>query len=245
MAKACRYQIVGEDEADIAAGRISITSPIARALIGRSEGDVAVVAAPGGERTLRNRQGRVHLAPAAIRRRHCSEAGVAADGQEILERPVEAAPGARSVRAPRAGGRLAIAGRLQAHGDRRARSPAAPRRVSSSTSAPHPGGWSQLAADKVGPDGPRDRRGPAGDGAARRRSPTSRVISPTSQPSVPSSRRWASRKADLVLSDMAPNISGNWSVDQPRSMHLAELALDLARRVLRPGGAAGGQGVSG
>jgi transcription elongation factor GreA len=45
------YRIVGEDEADIAAGRISITSPIARALIGRNQGDAAVVAAPGGERT--------------------------------------------------------------------------------------------------------------------------------------------------------------------------------------------------
>jgi 23S rRNA (uridine2552-2'-O)-methyltransferase len=44
------------------------------------------------------------------------------------------------------------------------------------------------------------------------------------------------RKADLVLSDMAPNISGNWSVDQPRSMQLAELALDGALRVLKPGG---------
>jgi len=45
------YRIVGEDEADIAAGSISITSPIARALIGHNEGDVAVVAAPGGERS--------------------------------------------------------------------------------------------------------------------------------------------------------------------------------------------------
>lgn len=45
------YRIVGEDEADIAAGSISITSPIARALIGHSKGDVAVVAAPGGERS--------------------------------------------------------------------------------------------------------------------------------------------------------------------------------------------------
>jgi transcription elongation factor GreA len=44
------YQIVGEDEADIREGRISFTSPIARALIGRAEGDSAVVAAPGGER---------------------------------------------------------------------------------------------------------------------------------------------------------------------------------------------------
>jgi len=48
--KSVSYRIVGEDEADIAAGRISIASPIARAMIGRSKGDVAVVAAPGGER---------------------------------------------------------------------------------------------------------------------------------------------------------------------------------------------------
>jgi len=44
------YQIVGVDEADIEAGKISITSPIARALIGKGEGDVAIVLAPGGER---------------------------------------------------------------------------------------------------------------------------------------------------------------------------------------------------
>ncbi len=42
--------------------------------------------------------------------------------------------------------------------------------------------------------------------------------------------------ADLVMSDMAPNISGSRAVDQPRSMYLVELALDLARRVLRPKG---------
>jgi transcription elongation factor GreA len=46
--KAITYQIVGEDEADIKSGRISITSPIARALVGKSVGDVADVAAPGG-----------------------------------------------------------------------------------------------------------------------------------------------------------------------------------------------------
>ena len=43
-------------------------------------------------------------------------------------------------------------------------------------------------------------------------------------------------RADLVISDMAPNISGNRSVDQPRSMYLAELALDLCERALRQGG---------
>ncbi len=43
------YQIVGDDEADVKAHRISISSPIARALIGREEGDIAVVKAPGGD----------------------------------------------------------------------------------------------------------------------------------------------------------------------------------------------------
>ncbi len=45
-----RYQIVGDDEADIKEGRISVSSPIARALIGREVGDVAEVRAPGGVR---------------------------------------------------------------------------------------------------------------------------------------------------------------------------------------------------
>ncbi len=45
-----KYRIVGELEADLKQGRISVTSPIARALIGRSEGDTAVVKSPRGER---------------------------------------------------------------------------------------------------------------------------------------------------------------------------------------------------
>lgn len=44
------YQIVGEDESDISSGRISFQSPIARALIGKDQGDVVVVNAPGGEK---------------------------------------------------------------------------------------------------------------------------------------------------------------------------------------------------
>ncbi len=44
------YQIVGEDEADIKANLISISSPIARALIGKKEGDIAVVNAPSGKK---------------------------------------------------------------------------------------------------------------------------------------------------------------------------------------------------
>jgi len=46
------YQIVGEDEADIKVGMISVNSPIARALISKMEGDVVSVTVPGGERSL-------------------------------------------------------------------------------------------------------------------------------------------------------------------------------------------------
>jgi len=42
------YQIVGEDEADIKAGKLSVSSPIARALIGKSEGDVVAIRIPSG-----------------------------------------------------------------------------------------------------------------------------------------------------------------------------------------------------
>lgn len=45
-----KYQIVGDDEADIKAALISVSSPIARALIGKMEGDVVEVVAPGGRR---------------------------------------------------------------------------------------------------------------------------------------------------------------------------------------------------
>lgn len=45
------------------------------------------------------------------------------------------------------------------------------------------------------------------------------------------------RKADLVISDLAPNISGIAVSDQARAMHLAELALEFARQCLKPGGA--------
>jgi len=46
-----KYQIVGDDEADIKSGRISVSSPIARALIGKTEGDIAEVLAPAGKRS--------------------------------------------------------------------------------------------------------------------------------------------------------------------------------------------------
>ena len=46
----------------------------------------------------------------------------------------------------------------------------------------------------------------------------------------------AGEPVDLVMSDMAPNITGTRSVDQPRSMYLIEISLELAFEVLRPGG---------
>ena len=49
--KSFTYQIVGEDEADIKANKISISSPLARALIGKEDGDVVDVETPGGQKT--------------------------------------------------------------------------------------------------------------------------------------------------------------------------------------------------
>lgn len=46
-----KYKIVGDDEADVAVGKISISSPLARAMIGKEEGDIAEFAAPGGARS--------------------------------------------------------------------------------------------------------------------------------------------------------------------------------------------------
>ena len=46
--QAVQYQIVGEDEADLKLGRVNVSSPIARALIGKEVGDTAEVNAPGG-----------------------------------------------------------------------------------------------------------------------------------------------------------------------------------------------------
>ena len=46
------YQIVGDDESEIKANKISVNSPIARALIGKEEGDVATFSSPGGNREV-------------------------------------------------------------------------------------------------------------------------------------------------------------------------------------------------
>jgi 23S rRNA (uridine2552-2'-O)-methyltransferase len=98
-----------------------------------------------------------------------------------------------------------------------------------------PGGWSQVARDRVGPGGrvvatdilPMDEL--AGvefiQGDFREEAVLQTLLD-----------RLGGRVADLVISDMAPNISGVDAVDQPRAMVLAELALDMAGRVLKPGG---------
>ncbi|WP_193161531.1 23S rRNA (uridine(2552)-2'-O)-methyltransferase RlmE [Microbulbifer hainanensis] len=99
-----------------------------------------------------------------------------------------------------------------------------------------PGGWSQVAMELVGHNG--------------------RVLASDILPMDPLAgvefvqgdfteesvlgellERLGEDKADLVISDMAPNMSGVRAVDQPASMYLVELAVDMARQVLKPGGA--------
>lgn len=99
-----------------------------------------------------------------------------------------------------------------------------------------PGGWSQVAADLVGHKGrviasdilPMDNI--AGvefiEGDFTEDEVFDAIIAAIGEDRV-----------DLVMSDMAPNMSGIDAVDQPRSMYLVELALDLASRVLPKGGA--------
>jgi 23S rRNA (uridine2552-2'-O)-methyltransferase len=100
-----------------------------------------------------------------------------------------------------------------------------------------PGAWSQYARTKVGPKGrvvasdilPMD--GLAGvefvQGDFREEHICAQLIGLTGV-----------RAVDAVLSDMAPDLSGMDVIDQPRAMYLSELALDLAGRVLKPGGGA-------
>jgi 23S rRNA (uridine2552-2'-O)-methyltransferase len=97
-----------------------------------------------------------------------------------------------------------------------------------------PGGWSQVASELVGDGGrvvatdilPMD--GIAGvdfiQGDFTEEVVLQQVLDTVGEGGI-----------DLVISDMAPNISGMKEIDQPRSMYLAELALDLARSILDPG----------
>ena len=98
-----------------------------------------------------------------------------------------------------------------------------------------PGGWSQVAAELVGHKGkvvasdilPMD--GLAGvefvQGDFTEESVFDEIMAVIANDSV-----------DLVISDMAPNMSGMAAMDQPRSMYLVELALDMASQVLKPNG---------
>lgn len=99
-----------------------------------------------------------------------------------------------------------------------------------------PGGWSQVAVELVGDHGrvvasdilPMD--GIAGVDFIQGDFTEDAVLEKILE-------TIGSDKVDLVISDMAPNMSGTLSVDQPNAMYLVELALDLARQTLRHGGA--------
>ena len=98
-----------------------------------------------------------------------------------------------------------------------------------------PGGWSQVAAERVAPGG----RVFALDVLPMEPiAGVDFIQGDFTEPATLAALRAAlgADPVDLVMSDMAPNITGNRAVDQPRAMYLAELALELAREVLRPGG---------
>ncbi len=99
-----------------------------------------------------------------------------------------------------------------------------------------PGGWSQYVAEKIGKSG----RIIALDILPMEAIPGVDIIQGDFQEDEVLEQlldRLEGNAVDLVLSDMAPNMSGTRVVDQPRAMYLAELALDMARKVLKPGGA--------
>jgi 23S rRNA (uridine2552-2'-O)-methyltransferase len=98
-----------------------------------------------------------------------------------------------------------------------------------------PGGWSQLAAKLVGPAG----RVVAIDLLPMEPIPDVEFLQGdfTAPDTLQALRNLVgSKPIDLVMSDMAPNISGNRTIDQPRSLALLDEALMFAREVLRPGG---------
>jgi 23S rRNA (uridine2552-2'-O)-methyltransferase len=98
-----------------------------------------------------------------------------------------------------------------------------------------PGGWSQYAAKIVGSNG----RIVATDILMMDGIPGVEFVQGDfREPEVLEEvlRHVGADKVDLVMSDMAPNMAGIDAVDQPRSMYLAELALEFADRVLAPGG---------
>lgn len=98
-----------------------------------------------------------------------------------------------------------------------------------------PGGWTQVAVEKVGPRG----EVVAIDILPMDPVPGATVLQGDFQEQEAEDRTIAAMggKADVVLSDMAPNTTGHQATDHLRIMALAEIALDFARRVLAPGGA--------
>lgn len=98
-----------------------------------------------------------------------------------------------------------------------------------------PGGWSQVAARLIGGQG----QIIASDILAMDPIPDVTFIQGDFREESVFEQLLAAlggKKVDLVMSDMAPNMSGTRAVDQPRAIYLAELALDMARRVLAPDG---------
>jgi 23S rRNA (uridine2552-2'-O)-methyltransferase len=98
-----------------------------------------------------------------------------------------------------------------------------------------PGGWSQIAADIVADEG----MVVALDILPMDALPGVEVLEGDFQEEEVFNQLLATlggRPVDLVMSDMAPNMSGMRSIDQPKAMYLCELTLDLARNVLKPGG---------
>ncbi len=98
-----------------------------------------------------------------------------------------------------------------------------------------PGGWSQYAARAIGAGS----RIVATDILAMDAIPGVEFVQGDGRAAAgraPGLTRLGGQKVDLVLSDMAPNMAGIDAVDQPRSMYLAELAVEFADRVLAPGG---------
>lgn len=98
-----------------------------------------------------------------------------------------------------------------------------------------PGGWAQVAADKVGPGG----QVVALDLLPIEPLPGVTVLQGDFTEQAVLDRLLGEldgRPVDLVLSDMAPNMSGMSSIDQPGAMYLVELALDMARQTLKPNG---------
>lgn len=108
-----------------------------------------------------------------------------------------------------------------------------------------PGGWSQVAHEIVGDTGVvvsvdiEDMEPIEGvlfiKGDITKERTIDSVIAVIKE-SVPAAKRKEERFVDAVISDMSPNISGNYSIDHARSVYLAEVALTFAKKVLKPGG---------